>query len=82
MVLRAGRKQRTLLEVVGLPHVDADERHQLQLRQALAGGGREGEELAQVRDLRVDEVAAELAGAFRGFALVEPGRGMLGQVSC
>ena len=52
-----------MVEVVGLPDVDADECHELELRQPLPGGGGQGEEVAQHGHLRVDHVAAHLAGA-------------------
>lgn len=61
----------TLLEVVGLAHVHAHERHELQLRQALAGGRGQREQVPQVPDLRVDQVAAQLARALRRLARIE-----------
>ena len=48
----------TLLEVVGLADVDADEGHELKLREPLAGGGGQRQQIAQVTDLRVDQVTA------------------------
>ena len=50
----------TLLEVVCLPDVDEDERHELQLREALPRGRGQREEVPQVRDLRVDHVPPHL----------------------
>ena len=55
----------TLLEVVCLPDVDEDERHELELREALSGGGGEREEVPQVRNLRVDHVPPHLRSALR-----------------
>ena len=55
----------TLLEVVCLPDVDEDERHELQLREALPRGRGQREEVPQVRDLRVDHVPPHLGRALR-----------------
>ena len=61
-----------MLEVVGLPHVHAHERHQLKLRQALSGGRREWKQVPQVRDLRVYQVTAQFARSLCRLASVEP----------
>ena len=61
----------TLLEVVGLAHVHADQGHELQLGQPLPSGGRQGQEVPQVGDLRVDQVPPQLARALGGLAGVE-----------
>jgi hypothetical protein len=62
----------TLLEVVRLPHVHTYESHELQLGQPLSCWRRQGQQVPQVRYLRVDEVAAQLAGSFGWLARVEP----------
>jgi hypothetical protein len=67
----------TLLEVVRLPYVDADQSHQLQLGQTLPCGRRERKEVPQVCDLCIDQIAAQLAGALGGLAGVEPARQIL-----
>lgn len=64
----------TLLEVVRLAHVDADECHELQLGETLSCWRREGQQVPQVRYLRVDEVAAQLARALGRLARIEPAR--------
>ena len=55
----------TLLEVVCLPDVDEDERHELELREALPRGGGQRKEVPQVRDLRVDHVPPHLGRPLR-----------------
>ena len=55
----------TLLEVVCLPDVDEDERHELELREALPRGGGQRQEVPQVRDLRVDHVPPHLGRTLR-----------------
>ena len=64
-------KTLTLLEVVGFPDVDADQGHELELREPLSGGSRQREEVAEVTNLRVDEVPAQLAGPFGRLAGIE-----------
>ena len=54
-----------MLEVVCLPDIDEDEGHELELREPLAGGGGQREEVPQVRDLRVDHVPPHLGRALR-----------------
>ena len=60
-----------MLEVVGLADVDADEGHELKLREPLPGGGGQRQQIAQVTDLRVDQVTAQLARPFRRLARIE-----------
>ena len=60
-----------MLEVVGLSDVDADEGHELELREPLSGGGRQRQEVAEVTYLRVDEVPPQLAGPFGRLAGIE-----------
>ena len=55
----------TFLEVVRLPDVDEYERHQLELGQALPGGGGDGQQVPQLVDLVVDRVPPHLARALR-----------------
>lgn len=55
--------QLTMLKVIGLTHVDANQCHQLQLGQSLTGGRWQGQEVAQVGDLRVDQVAPQFRGS-------------------
>ena len=57
----------TMLEVVGLAHVYTNQRHQLQLGQTLSGGGGQRQEVAQVGNLGVDQISAQLGGAFGRF---------------
>lgn len=64
----------TLLEVVGLPDVDADESHELELGEPLPGGRGQREQVPQVGDLGVDQVPAELARPLRRLRRVEPGQ--------
>lgn len=66
------RPIRTLLKVVGFAHVDADQCHELQLRQALARRLRQRQQIAQIRHLRIDQIASQLGGAFGRFVGVEP----------
>lgn len=61
----------TVLKVVGFADVDADEGHELELRKALASGRRQREQVAQVSDLRVDQVATQLARPLRRLAGIE-----------
>lgn len=60
-----------MLEVVALPDVDADEGHELQLRQPLARGRRQRQEVPQLPDLCVDHVPPHLRGALGGLGAVE-----------
>lgn len=64
----------TLLEVVGFPDVDAHQSHELELRKALAGWGRQGEQVPQVTDLCVDQVTPQLAGPLGRLAGIEAAR--------
>lgn len=52
-----------MLEVVGFAHVNADEGHELELREPLSRRGRQGQQISQVGNLRVDEISAELGGS-------------------
>lgn len=62
----------TFTEIVGLAYVDTDERHELQLAEALPRAGWQGQEVAQVGYLGVDKVPAELASTLGRLASVEP----------
>lgn len=64
----------TLLEIVGFPHVYAHQGHELQLRQPLPGRRRQGQQVPEVRDFRVDQVPSQFARPFRRLGRVEPAR--------
>ena len=55
----------TLLEVVGLPDVDEDEGHELELRETLSCGRGQREEVPQAGDLGVDHVPPHLGRPLR-----------------
>lgn len=61
----------TVLEVVGFAHVDADQGHQLELREPLPSGRRQRQEISQIGNLCVNEIAAELGGSLGGFGGIE-----------
>ena len=61
----------TLLEVVGLPDVDTHQGHELELGEALACWGWQGEQVSQVTYLCVDQVTAQLAGPLGRLAGIE-----------
>jgi len=63
--------QLTLLEVVGFPHIDTNEGHQLQLREALARRLGQRQEIPQIGYLRIYEIASHLRGALRRFVCIE-----------
>lgn len=65
-------KNRTLLKVVGFPDVHAHQGHELQLRQPLPGGRRQGQQVPEVCDLCVDQVPPKLARPFGRLGRVEP----------
>lgn len=62
----------TLLEVIGFPDVHAHQGHELQLRQPLPGGRRQGQQIPEVRDFRVDQIPPQLTRPFGRLGRVEP----------
>lgn len=71
---RYGCGRLTLLEVVGFPHIDTDQRHQLELREALAGGLGQWQQIPQIGYLRIYEIASHLGGALRRLVRIESAR--------
>jgi len=67
----------TLLEVVGFPHIDTDQSHQLELREALARRLGQRQEIPQIGYLRIYEIASHLRGALRRFVGIESAMGQM-----
>jgi len=67
----------TLLEVVGFPHIDTDQSHQLELREALARRLGQRQEIPQIGYLRIYEIASHFRGALRRFVGIESAMGQM-----
>ena len=63
----------TMLEIVGLSHINTHQCHQLQLWQSLSGWRWQRQKVPQVGDLRVDEIPSQLGCAFGGFCCIKAG---------
>jgi hypothetical protein len=61
----------TVLEVIGFPDINADEGHELKLRESLSSRGGKRKKVSKIRDLRVDEISSELRCSFRRFVGIE-----------
>lgn len=61
----------TLLKVICFSDVDADECHQLKLRQPLSGGGWQRQEISKIWYFGIDEISSQFARSFGRLARIE-----------